>query len=261
MFGGTAQALAPERLPAQNQGLTGDWTEPFGGPLWPLLETSQGVGANTQTDTQTSLGSSDAEPLDPKPSVQQTEAPTDATVQPYQLWPQLRDQDGAIANVTDGMIDSAGKPLSAAPTQSAAPAELDVSTDEAYTLSTETTSEAPLGMSQSEGPSLLAEGVKTIGMLTLLLVGFWWISNWLKKSGRLAKMSGSDGKIECVSVLSVGQKEKLALIRVRNQEVLVGITAHGIATLHSFESQPTSDREDPSEQAFNQAMDEARSAQ
>lgn len=121
----------------------------------------------------------------------------------------------------------------------------------------ETPAPSPFLESQKEGPSLMQEGVKTIGMLTVLLVVFWWFSNWLKKSGRLARIAGTGGDIQCVSVFSVGQKEKIALIKVKDQELLIGITPTNIQALHHFTNANTRDKDAPSGSEFSKILDTA----
>lgn len=124
--------------------------------------------------------------------------------------------------------------------------------------------EAPTSEEAVEAPSLMQEGVKTIGMLTVLLIGFWWVSNWLKKSGKLARMRGGHNNIDCISVYSVGQKEKIALFKVNGEELLLGITQHSIQTLHRFskdgkEQQSDSDvnKDAHSEAEFAKVLDSA----
>ena len=118
-------------------------------------------------------------------------------------------------------------------------------------------------LDKQDGPSLMQEGIKTVVMLLLLLTGFWWFSNWLKKSGKLARMAGSNGGIECLSVYSVGQKEKIALIRVKDQEFLVGITQTSIQPLHHFkqtgpeQTDSTEDKDAPSDVEFSKLLDKA----
>lgn len=109
-------------------------------------------------------------------------------------------------------------------------------------------------LEHSDKPSLMQEGIKTIGLLTVLLVVFWWFSNWLKKSGRLARLAGTGSDIQCVSVFSVGQKEKIALLKVRDQELLVGITQTNIQTLHHFGDGQT-EKDAPSAMEFSTILD------
>lgn len=122
--------------------------------------------------------------------------------------------------------------------------------------------DATVSESQNDAePSLMQEGLKTVGMLILLLVGFWWFSNYLKKTGRLARMTGSAGGIECLSVYSVGQKEKIALIKVKGQELLVGITQHSITPIHHFKDEVLAKdfrlhKDKPSDTEFAKVMDD-----
>ena len=92
-----------------------------------------------------------------------------------------------------------------------------------------------------EPPSLIKEGVRSLFFLLVLLAAFWWVSNWLKKTGKIKSLTG-DSNIQCKSVYSVGPKEKIALIQVKDQEILVGITQHSIQPIHVFS--PTLDNQD-----------------
>lgn len=108
-------------------------------------------------------------------------------------------------------------------------------------LDTLVTDSSPFG----EEPSMVKEGIRTVFFLLFLLAGFWWVSAWLKKSGKLRAITG-DANIQCQSVYSVGPKEKVVLLKVKNQEILIGITQHTIQPLHVFS--PTLDEQEPHDQ-------------
>lgn len=152
-------------------------------------------------------------------------------------------ETAASSPFSEKALEEARSPQQAAPAESPAKGE---------TIEVPAKDVNPLA-DQPNGPTLMQEGFKTIGMLIFLLVGFWWFSNWLKKSGKLARIAGSNGGIEVLSAYSVGQKEKIALIRVQNEEILVGITQHSIQTLHHFYSHK--DKDVGREASFANVMD------
>jgi len=85
-----------------------------------------------------------------------------------------------------------------------------------------------------DGSSMMQEGIKTIFYLLIILGIFWWLANWLKKSGRLKAIGGNEF-IRCKSIYSVGAKEKIVLLEVKGKQILVGVTQHSIQPVHVFD--------------------------
>lgn len=72
-----------------------------------------------------------------------------------------------------------------------------------------------------------------VGLLAVLAMIF--IMGWvLKKLGQ--GTIGSNGNLKVVSSLSLGTREKIALIQVADQQLLVGITPNNIRTLKTFDT-------------------------
>ena len=72
-------------------------------------------------------------------------------------------------------------------------------------------------------------GSISLGLLAVLAVIF--LSAWLVR--RLQGLQGpSSNAVKVLAVLPVGQRERVALLEVGNTQLLVGITAQSIRTLH-----------------------------
>ena len=80
-----------------------------------------------------------------------------------------------------------------------------------------------------EGPDLLSLGASLIVVVAaVLLVG--WLYSRLRFSG------GSSGNlINVVASRALGPKERLMLVEVAGQQLLVGMTATTVQTLHTFD--------------------------
>lgn len=68
----------------------------------------------------------------------------------------------------------------------------------------------------------------------VLVVGLVFFLAWLVKKTQLVQGSNS-GLIKIVSAISVGQRERIALIQVGEEQILVGLTPGRIDKLHKLE--------------------------
>ena len=57
---------------------------------------------------------------------------------------------------------------------------------------------------------------------------------WLMKRFQFAQMKLGQSDIKVVNVQSLGAKEKLMLVEVEGERILIGVTAHTISHLRSF---------------------------
>ena len=69
----------------------------------------------------------------------------------------------------------------------------------------------------------------SLGLIFILAIIFFLA--WLMRKAGYSNMSGQ-GNLKIIATLSLGQKEKISLIEVGEQQLLVGITATQINTLH-----------------------------
>lgn len=69
----------------------------------------------------------------------------------------------------------------------------------------------------------------SLGLIFILAIIFFLA--WLMRKAGYSNMSGQ-GNLKIVATLNLGQKEKISLIEVGEQQLLVGITATQINTLH-----------------------------
>ncbi|MCU7837371.1 MAG: flagellar biosynthetic protein FliO [gamma proteobacterium symbiont of Taylorina sp.] len=86
---------------------------------------------------------------------------------------------------------------------------------------------APVGKNESAAP-MDALSV-SLGLIFILLLIFFLA--WIMRKAGYSHLSGQ-GYLTILATLNFGQKEKIALIKVGRQQILVGITATQINTLH-----------------------------
>ena len=84
----------------------------------------------------------------------------------------------------------------------------------------------------------------TLGLGLVVVVVLIFLSGWLVR--RVQGIGGVNSQaLKVVAVLSVGQKERVALIDVGEKQILIGVTPQSVRTLHVFDepvvnsSQPT----------------------
>ncbi len=68
-----------------------------------------------------------------------------------------------------------------------------------------------------------------LGLVLLIILGCAWL---VRRIGMVP--SANTGHIKVLAVLSVGSKERITLIEVGGKQLLVGVTANQINTLHCF---------------------------
>ena len=84
----------------------------------------------------------------------------------------------------------------------------------------------------------------TLGLGLIVVVVLIVLSGWLVR--RVQGLGGVNSQaLKVVAVLSVGQRERVALIDVGEKQILIGVTPQSVRTLHVFDepvvnsSQPT----------------------
>ncbi len=86
-----------------------------------------------------------------------------------------------------------------------------------------------------EGPDILSLGVSMVVVVAAVIVVGWLYSK-LRFSG-----SATRGLINVISSRTLGPKERLVLVEVADQHLLVGITATSVQTLHTFDTPVTAE--------------------
>ena len=92
-------------------------------------------------------------------------------------------------------------------------------------------------------PSLHASGVQDVSVTSsiwkvvvslIFVIAFIPACLWLMKRFQFAQMKLGQSDIKIVNVQSLGAKEKLMLVEVEGERLLIGVTAHSINHLRSF---------------------------
>jgi flagellar protein FliO/FliZ len=84
------------------------------------------------------------------------------------------------------------------------------------------------GMAQ---PPLSVGSLAQLTLSLLAIVALILIISWLLKRLKVSGPRGSSGEIAILDQLSVGPRERIALIRIGDAQVLVGIGASGLVAL------------------------------
>jgi len=84
------------------------------------------------------------------------------------------------------------------------------------------------------GVSTASQDYLKVILMLILVVGLIFACAWL-----IRRMSGGVGlnqkHIQVLSVMPLGTREKLMIIRAASEYLLIGVTPNGIQTLHRFE--------------------------
>jgi flagellar protein FliO/FliZ len=81
------------------------------------------------------------------------------------------------------------------------------------------------------GPALRM--LLSLGAVLALVAGLAWVARRLRSGGRVRS-----GLIEVVSGVSLGAREKVVLLRVGQEQVLVGVSPSGMRALHVMKDPP-----------------------
>lgn len=90
-------------------------------------------------------------------------------------------------------------------------------------------------------------------VLVLLII---FLSAWmLRRYGRYPGVA--DGNLKVLGTLSVGQRERILLLQVGKEQVLIGVTSSRISTLHQLSENVIVSRPEPVSGSFSQRFQEA----
>ena len=81
-------------------------------------------------------------------------------------------------------------------------------------------------LAETEEKGIHGRGAELLGFLVLLGAGLYGAVHWQKKRG---KHQGAS--IQVVAVKPVGQREKVAVLEVLGEQMVLGVTAHRISLL------------------------------
>lgn len=94
----------------------------------------------------------------------------------------------------------------------------------------------------------------SLGLIFILLLIFSMA--WFMRKMGYSNISGQ-GNLKILATLNLGQKEKIALVQVGKQQLLVGVTASQINTLHVLDEPVESIDEAVPEQGFAKKLSES----
>lgn len=96
--------------------------------------------------------------------------------------------------------------------------------------------------------------LKLILAMVFILVLIFGLA-WVMKKMQLTQHS-QNGLIQVVSAISVGQRDRIALIEVGEEQLLVGLTPGRIEKLHTLKSPVKVDTQNQDEQSFSEKFNQ-----
>lgn len=102
-------------------------------------------------------------------------------------------------------------------------------------MSATTPTELAMPATQAVAPVL--QGSDLLGMVvsTIVVVAAIVLLGWVYSRSKFMK-SGRSDIIDIVAMRALGPKERLLIVDVADQQILIGITASAVQTLHVFET-------------------------
>ncbi len=91
----------------------------------------------------------------------------------------------------------------------------------------------PAAAHAAEPATLPASGVGGMILNLALVLLLVLVCGWLYARGP-ARLRGAGGGLDIVASRQVGSRERLAVVQVGDEQVLLGITANGISHLHTL---------------------------
>ena len=102
-------------------------------------------------------------------------------------------------------------------------------------------------------PALGANDIASLGFSMLIVLGIIVALGWLYSRTRFSGKGGSN-LISVIASRALGPKERLMLVEVADQHLLVGMTATQVQTLHVFEKPITLGDEPPITAGFKDRL-------
>lgn len=92
-----------------------------------------------------------------------------------------------------------------------------------------------------------------VGLGLIAVIALMFLLAWLARRMRLVPGGSHSGSMKVLAILPLGHKERIALIQVGEQQMLLGVTPEQVNLLHCFD-QPVSATESASSVAFSQVL-------
>ena len=103
------------------------------------------------------------------------------------------------------------------------------------------------------GPPIGIPGVLGFGASLMLVIASIVVVGWLYARMQGVR-SGSSSVINILASQSLGSKERIVLIEVGDKQIVVGMTAANVQTLHVFDEPVISTAERPPQSAFAERL-------
>lgn len=155
---------------------------------------------------------------------------------------QAHAQDSVLAETSESAIEqvSTADIVQAEPSAEKKSTEAEAAAEEKIIAPTETF-RLKQEITREDGTSMGSASLQmTLGLMAVLAVIFGL--SWLARRFNLAGVGGVAG-MKVSAALNVGQKEKILVLEVENQRLLVGVTAHQISLLQVLGDAPVTSKE------------------
>ena len=111
----------------------------------------------------------------------------------------------------------------------------------------------------AEPATLPVSGAAGMVLNLLLVLALVVVCGWLYARGP-ARLRGTNGALDIVASRQVGSRERIAVVQVGEQQILLGITQNGISHLHTLEAPLARDRGEAAPTPFGERLRELGTA-
>lgn len=94
--------------------------------------------------------------------------------------------------------------------------------------------------------------LETLFGLLLVLASIAFVAWLLRRTNRFT--SSANGQLRIIAGLSLGPRERALLLQVGDQQILVGVTAHQIQTLHVLDTPVSDNKVDVTGSSFGERL-------
>ncbi len=105
-------------------------------------------------------------------------------------------------------------------------------------------------LAQANVPIVGGGEVLGMGISMLVVVAVILLLGWLYSRSRAVANGGASGVINIIASRALGPKERLLVVEVADQQLLIGMTATGVRTLHVFDAPIAVDDESAANRGF-----------
>lgn len=110
---------------------------------------------------------------------------------------------------------------------------------------------------QTVAPTLQGGDLFSVLISTVIVVAVILFIGWLYSRSKFVK-AGANDAINIVAMRALGPKERLFVVDVANQQLLIGMTSTAVQTLHVFDTPVIVDKQQPANKSASNFAEKLR---